>query len=51
MNALYPKINSSNLAVTLEITKIYLKFGEIYPQHIENILQRLKKPLLSFLHN
>ena len=51
MNILFSKLRSSVLSVTLAITKIYLRYADLFPQYLENIVERLKRPLLSFLNN
>lgn len=51
MNTLYPKLRNPILSVTLSISKIYLHYAEIYPQYLEGIIEKLRRPLLSFLNN
>ena len=34
MNVLYGKLRTSVLSATLAITKIYLRYAELYPQYL-----------------
>ena len=38
MNVLYGKLRTSVLSATLAITKIYLRYAELYPQYLQNII-------------
>ena len=51
LNALEPKLKSSNASTVLAVSKVFVKLGKGKEELLSKLLRVLRKSLLSFLHH